>query len=89
MSSIQLTTRSNPVPSPPHLTPREWEVLRLIAQGLSNRQIAQQLCLTLLSTKKYAHEIYFKTGTHNRVEATLWLIRQNDSASVVHSNSQV
>lgn len=76
-------------PSPPRLTPREWEVLRLIAQGLSNPQIAQQLVLSVLTVKEYAHNIYVKTGTHNRVEATLWLARQNDSTVFVSSNSQV
>ena len=76
-------------PSPPKLTGREWEVLRLIAQGLSNPQIAKQLYLSVLTVKEYAHNIYVKTGTHNRVEATLWFGRQNDSTALVSSSSQV
>lgn len=51
------------------LTAREISVLRLIEQGLSNREIAEQLVLTVGSVKWYTHQIYGKLGAKNRSEA--------------------
>lgn len=50
----------------PDLTPREIEVARLIADGLSNKEIAQRLGITLLTTKDHVHRILEKTGLPNR-----------------------
>jgi DNA-binding NarL/FixJ family response regulator len=49
------------------LTPREREVAALIADGLSNKQIARRLCLTVGTVKHYVHRILEKTGLGNRV----------------------
>jgi DNA-binding NarL/FixJ family response regulator len=49
------------------LTPREREVAALIADGLSNKQIARRLCLTVGTVKHYVHRILEKTGLDNRV----------------------
>ena len=51
------------------LTPRELEVLRLIAAGASNQAIAQQLVLTLGTVKKYANSIFGKLGVRSRTQA--------------------
>jgi LuxR family maltose regulon positive regulatory protein len=51
------------------LTERELEVLRLIAEGLSNQEIAQQLFLSLSTVKWHTHNIYGKLGVHNRTQA--------------------
>lgn len=51
------------------LTPRELEVLRLIASGASNQAIAQQLVLTLGTVKKYANSIFGKLGVRSRTQA--------------------
>ncbi|KPV49563.1 LuxR family transcriptional regulator, partial [Kouleothrix aurantiaca] len=51
------------------LTPREREVLRLIAAGASNQAIAQQLVLTLGTVKKYANSIFGKLGVRSRTQA--------------------
>lgn len=53
------------------LTEREIEILRLIAAGKSNRQIADLLTLSLGTIKTHAHNIYGKLGAVNRTEATL------------------
>lgn len=63
-----------PAPSPADLlaeplTPREREVLRLIAAGASNQAIAQQLVLTLGTVKKYANSIFGKLGVRSRTQA--------------------
>ena len=51
------------------LTQRELEVLRLIVAGLSNREIAAQLVLTLGTVKWYTNEIYGKLGVRSRTQA--------------------
>jgi DNA-binding NarL/FixJ family response regulator len=44
------------------LTPREREVLQLVAEGLSNRAVAERLGITLGSTEKYVSGIFTKLG---------------------------
>jgi len=51
------------------LTERELEVLRLVAVGLANREIADQLYLALGTVKKHTSTIYGKLGVHNRTRA--------------------
>ncbi len=51
------------------LTPREVEVLRLIAAGWSNQQIAQSLFITRKTASVHASHIFDKLGAANRVEA--------------------
>jgi ATP/maltotriose-dependent transcriptional regulator MalT len=51
------------------LTPRERELLRLLAAGLSYQQIAQQLTIAVGSVKSHSHNIYAKLGVRNRVQA--------------------
>lgn len=51
------------------LTPREIEVLELIAQGLRTREVAAQLGLTEYTVTTYIRELYDKLGVGNRAEA--------------------
>jgi LuxR family maltose regulon positive regulatory protein len=51
------------------LTPRELEVLQLIAQGLTNRQISERLFLALSTVKGYNRVIFDKLHVNNRTEA--------------------
>jgi LuxR family maltose regulon positive regulatory protein len=51
------------------LTPRELEVLRLICAGLSNRDIAEQLTVTLNTVKKHSSHVYGKLGVSSRAQA--------------------
>lgn len=57
------------------LSERELEVLRLIADGLSNREIADRLVLGTRTIDSHAAHIYQKTGTRGRAEATAFAIR--------------
>lgn len=52
-----------------HLTNREIEVLRLVAQGYGNKQIAKHLKLSIYTIKNHLHNILEKTGTQSREEA--------------------
>lgn len=54
------------------LTPRETEVMGQVAQGLSNRQIAEGLHVTEGTIKIHIHNIYGKLGINNRVDLTLY-----------------
>ena len=63
---------SAPTPAQPLLDPlteRELEVLRLIAAGLSNREIADRLVLALSTVKSYVNTIYSKLQVQSRTQA--------------------
>ena len=53
------------------LSDRELEVLQLIAEGLTNREIATRLFLSLNTVKAHTRNIYGKLGVHNRMEAVI------------------
>jgi LuxR family maltose regulon positive regulatory protein len=59
--------RSSPLIEP--LTARETEVLRLMAVGLSNREIAEELIVAIGTVKAHLHHIYGKLGVRSRTEA--------------------
>lgn len=54
------------------LTPREREIVRLVAQGLPNKEIARKLAIAAGTVKIHLHNIYQKTGVDSRVALTLW-----------------
>lgn len=60
---------------PAHLTQREAEVLKLVTQGKSNRQIAQTLCLTEKTVTNHLTHIFNKTGCENRAAAATFALR--------------
>ncbi|MBA2284055.1 MAG: hypothetical protein H0W02_01085, partial [Ktedonobacteraceae bacterium] len=53
------------------LSPREREIVQLMAQGLSDREIAQQLVLAENTVKSYAKRIYARLDVHNRTQAVI------------------
>ena len=54
---------------PPHLTPRQVEVLRLLEQGRSTKQIAQELHLSYNTVKNHVRHLLEALGVHSRLEA--------------------
>jgi LuxR family maltose regulon positive regulatory protein len=54
------------------LSERELQVLRLIAEGLSNREIGERLFITTGTVKVHASNIYSKLGVSGRVQAVAW-----------------
>ena len=51
------------------LTPRERDVLELIAKGFKQKQIAVQLAISMETARKHIKNAYKKLGAHNKVDA--------------------
>ena len=62
---------------PARLTEREVGVLRLLAAGHTNRQIAEMLCLSERTVHVHVRNIFAKTGTDNRAGATAFAFRHD------------
>jgi len=60
---------AGPAPGDDDLTPREAEVLRLIAAGKSNREIARALFVSEATVKTHVNRIFAKTGSRDRGQA--------------------
>jgi DNA-binding NarL/FixJ family response regulator len=74
---VPSTSQSDEPVEPPSspLTPREIEVLRLLAQGLDNAAIAQRLVVTKRTVQNHVSNVYGKLGVASRTEAALYAIR--------------
>lgn len=60
----------------PRLTDRELEVLRLVAKGLQNRDIAGELEIAENTVKNHVRNILEKVGLRSRMEAAMWAMRE-------------
>ena len=58
-----------------HLSERQDEVLRLIANGLTNREIASELVLSLRTVERHVNDIYARLGVRNRTEAVAMALK--------------
>jgi DNA-binding NarL/FixJ family response regulator len=62
-------------------SPRQQQVIKLVAQGLKNSEVAKAIGTTELVVKNYVRRIYDKLGLWNRVELALWYeARRHESA---------
>jgi DNA-binding NarL/FixJ family response regulator len=59
---------------PPKLTRRELEILRLVSEGRSNRQVAELLWVTDQTVKFHLANVYRKLGVRSRFEAARWAL---------------
>ncbi len=69
------TVAAVPGVGPERLTPREVEVLRLLAAGQSNREIADDLVVSVRTVEHHVERIYAKIDARGRVDATAWALR--------------
>ena len=67
----------SPTASPAGLTPREVEVLRLVARGLTDAQIAERLVITRRTVNWYLTTIYSKIQVSSRSAATRYALEHN------------
>jgi len=64
------------------LSPREEEILKLMANGYRNDEIAEKLVITCQTVKNHVRSIFIKLNVDNRVEAVLYALNQNPDAIV-------
>jgi DNA-binding NarL/FixJ family response regulator len=64
------------VPGGLRLTERELEVLRLVAKGMNNREIARQLYISENTVKNHVRNILEKLQLHSRMEAVMYAVRE-------------
>jgi len=57
------------------LTPRETQVLRLVALGLSNQEIADSLIISIETVKEHVQNLLRKLSVNDRTQAAVWAIR--------------
>jgi two-component system, NarL family, nitrate/nitrite response regulator NarL len=68
---------SSPEPPPgPPVTRRELEILQLVAEGLSNKEIGKKLSITEGTVKNHVHNALEKLHMENRIQATAYIVRQ-------------
>jgi len=71
-----LTSMPAPQPERPALTRRELEVLQLVADGISNKEIATRLFITEGTVKNHIHNALEKLQLENRTQAAAYIVRQ-------------
>ncbi len=74
LQEISRPSKGQPTPDP--LTEREEEVLRLVAKGLGNQEIAKQLVIAEVTVRTHVSNILSKLHLANRVQATLYALRE-------------
>jgi DNA-binding NarL/FixJ family response regulator len=77
-------TRSGSTLTTMPLSPREREVAALIAQGMTDRQIAEQLVITEGTAGVHVSHILNKLGYHTRAEIANWAMQRGFGAQVDH-----
>lgn len=76
LARLRRTTPIEPVNSPEPLSAQQLVILRLVAQGLSSREIATQLYLSENTVKGYVQDILHRLNVKNRTEAVMVAVKQ-------------
>lgn len=66
------------------LSPREAQVMQLMTEGMTNRQIASRLSVTVHAVKFHLASIYRKLEVHNRTEAVVAFLAATDALKTPH-----
>ncbi|ONI91804.1 hypothetical protein ALI22I_06875 [Saccharothrix sp. ALI-22-I] len=83
--AIAFALDEQPATAPPDetrdvLTRREWEIAELIAEGLTNRQIAARLVISVRTAETHAEHILVKLGFGSRTQVAVWVAQQRSDA---------
>jgi DNA-binding NarL/FixJ family response regulator len=88
VEAVELIAAGEPIPLPEPrqagdagLSPREEEILALVAQGLSNQEIADRLFLTINTLKSHIRGAYRKIGVSSRAQAVAWALQHGFAPS--------
>jgi DNA-binding NarL/FixJ family response regulator len=65
-----------PLVAPDRLTPREVQVLRQVAAGSTNKQIAAELAVAVSTVERHLVNLYTKIGARGRADAVAYALRQ-------------
>ncbi len=80
LTHIEARTQDSPnesVTPDAHMTEREVEVLRLIASGATNREIADDLVISVRTVERHITHIYGKIGARGKADATTYALRHS------------
>lgn len=72
----RIAARPNPASGPAALTPREFQIVRLIGAGFSNKEIARRLNIGVATTKCHVHNALGKLNLRRRGQAATWMRTQ-------------
>jgi two-component system NarL family response regulator len=75
-ANMSRQTADRPQMPAPRLTDREMEVLKLVAQGMNNRDIAKELFISENTVKNHIRNILEKLHLHSRMEAVVYAVRE-------------
>ncbi len=76
LAQLRKAPQANGETAPEQLSSQQLVILRLVAQGLSSREIATQLYLSENTVKGYVQEILHRLGVKNRTEAVMVAVKQ-------------
>jgi DNA-binding CsgD family transcriptional regulator len=88
MLAIKKSMNIGAVPFSDLLTKREHEIIRLIAQGVSNRQMAQRLSISIKTVETHRANIYSKLKVHNAVQL-LRALAKSGAWAINHDQAQI
>ncbi len=75
-AAMTKASAEKPEVPPPKLTDREMEVLKLVAKGMNNRDIAKELYISENTVKNHIRNILEKLHLHSRMEAVVYAVRE-------------
>lgn len=79
---VRVLSASRPAPGLPPLTARQEEILALIERGMSNKEIARRLGITISTVKNHVHTVLEKLHVRKRGAAAAWLRRQRGKGRI-------
>lgn len=69
---LELSALAGPAQRSELLTPRQREVCRLVARGLTNAQVGTRLQVSERTVRKHLEDVFARTGCVSRTEVALW-----------------